>query len=195
MKRLLTIATIIAIALTVNAQNAAQQKRIAAVRSLYADALKRIEQDASIPETHNATTVDISRMVAATGLQKKKVTFYYYEAGTEEDIYKWDLYFIRENYNVASRKVACEYLVDPESGKPVFYFCKKDVFDSSEPTETRIYFNENGTPCFMQNTYVDDSGKTRKEAVKNLSTNKEIKVVLAAFKRYQGIHTSLMHVD
>lgn len=176
------------------AQNKAQQNRIVEVRKLYAKAMENIEADANLPEADNHLIIDLQRMMPGTGIQNKKISYYSREAGDEEQLYKWNVYFMRSTYNVSELKFAEEYLVDENSQQPVFIFYKGNTYEHNGTVEKRFYFNADGTPCFLLITHKDAEGNViSKEEIKNFDEKNDAIEMLSSFQHNMTIYNTIIH--
>lgn len=193
MKKALLLVALVAMGLSSVAQNKAQQKRIAEVRTLYARAMENIKADAELPETDNHLVIDLHRMMPGTGIQNKKVNCYSHEAGDEDQMYKWDVYFMRSSYNVAALQFNEEYLVDEKSQQPVFIFFVGNTYQHDGTIEKRYYFNADGTPCFLQITHKDDEGGViSKEEIKDYDDNIDALDMVRSFHDNMNMYNNVM---
>ena len=193
MKKALLFVALVAMGLSSVAQNKAQQKRIAEVRTLYARAMENIKADAELPETDNHLVIDLHRMMPGTGIQNKKVSCYSHEAGDEDQMYKWDVYFMRSSYNVAALQFNEEYLVDEKSQQPVFIFFVGNTYQHDGTIEKRYYFNADGTPCFLQITHKDDEGGViSKEEIKDYDDNIDALDMVRSFHDNMNMYNNVM---
>ena len=193
MKKALFLVALVAMGLSSVAQNKAQQKRIAEVRTLYARAMENIKADAEQPETDNHLVIDLQRMMPGTGIQNKKVSCYSHEAGDEDQMYKWDVYFMRSSYNVAALQFNEEYLVDEKSQQPVFIFFVGNTYQHDGTIEKRYYFNADGTPCFLQITHKDDEGGViSKEEIKDYDDNIDALDMVRSFHDNMNMYNNVM---
>ncbi|WP_407403005.1 hypothetical protein [Sodaliphilus sp.] len=193
MKKALLLVALVAMGLSSVAQNKAQQKRITEVRTLYARAMENIKADAELPETDNHLVIDLHRMMPGTGIQNKKVSCYSHEAGDEDQMYKWDMYFMRSSYNVAALQFNEEYLVDEKSQQPVFIFFVGNTYQHDGTIEKRYYFNADGTPCFLQITHKDDEGGViSKEEIKDYDDNIDALDMMRSFHDNMNMYNNVM---
>lgn len=193
MKKTLLFIALIAVAFSVMAQNKAQQKRIAEVRKLYAQAMENIKADSELPEADNHLVIDMQRMMPGTGIQNKKVSYFSHEAGDEDQMYKWDVYFLRSSYNVAALKFNEEYLVDEKTQHPVFIFFVGNTYQHDGTVEKRYYFNADGSPCFLQITHKDaEGGVISKEDVKDFNDNTEALEMVRSFHDNMNVYNTVM---
>ena len=193
MKKALLLVALVAMVLSSVAQNKAQQKRIAEVRTLYARAMENIKADAEQPETDNHLVIDLQRMMPGTGIQNKKVSCYSHEAGDEDQMYKWDVYFMRSSYNVAALQFNEEYLVDEKSQQPVFIFFVGNTYQHDGTIEKRYYFNADGTPCFLQITHKDDEGGViSKEEINDYDNNIDALDMVRSFHDNMNMYNNVM---
>lgn len=193
MKKALLLVALVAMGLSSVAQNKVQQKRIAEVRTLYARAMENIKADAELPETDNHLVIDLQRMMPGTGIQNKKVSCYSHEAGDEDQMYKWDMYFMRSSYNVAALQFNEEYLVDEKSQQPVFIFFVGNTYQHDGTIEKRYYFNGDGTPCFLQITHKDDEGGViSKEEIKDYDDNIDALDMVRSFRDNMNMYNNVM---
>ena len=128
MKKTLLLIALITLSISVMAQNKTQHKRIAEVRTMYAQAMENIKANSELPEADNSVTIDIHRMMPGTGLQRKKISLYATDVDSEEELYKWNVYFMSCKYNVAAMNFVEEYVVNAETGRPVFFLQVGDSY-------------------------------------------------------------------
>lgn len=193
MKKALLLIALIAVGFNAMAQNKAQQKRIAEVRTLYAQAMKNIKANAELPEADNHMVIDMQRMMPGTGIQNKKVSYFSHEAGGEDEMYKWDVYFMRSSYNVAALQFNEEYLVDEKTQQPVFIFFVGNTYQHDGTIEKRYYFNADGSPCFLQITHKDADGEVlSKDEIKYFDENNDALDMVRSFHDNMNVYNTVM---
>ena len=132
MRTITTLLLLIALSMTVQAQNA----QVADIRKKYAHA-KEIMANKKRAEVPPDETVVTSNYMAPGGGPTKDVTHYYYNGEFDENLGNvfYTPYFITRKYNVGAREYYEEFLFD--KGDLIFYFSK------SENDETRYYWGPN----------------------------------------------------
>ena len=133
MRKLVNLILLLALAVTVQAQNA----QVAKIRKMYADA-KEVMANKKKAELPPDETVVTSHYMAPGAGPIKDVTHYFYTGEFDEklgNVY-YTPYFITRKYNVGAREYYEEFLFD--NGSLVFYFCK------SQNDETRYYWGAGG---------------------------------------------------
>lgn len=117
---------------------------IAKIRKDYAAANEMIKavgdyyDDAFI----NSTTLDIKEMWFPSGPHACKTVIFYILGTNEEWSFDRNVFFVRSKWNIAPREYYCEFLFDPKTGSPEFYFYRVMGYDGNE-YEYRFYW-ENG---------------------------------------------------
>ena len=128
------------------AQNTTE-KAIAKIRKDYATANEMIKAVGDYYDGIfiNSTTLDIKEMWFPSGPHASK-TEIFYVLGNPEDWSEWsfdrNVFFVRSKWNIAPREYYCEFLFDPKTGNPEFYFYRVMGYDGKE-YEYRYYW-ENG---------------------------------------------------
>ena len=133
MRKLVNLILLLALAVTVQAQNA----QVAKIRKMYADA-KEVMANKKKAELPPDETVVTSHYMAPGAGPIKDVTHYFYTGEFDENLGNvyYTPYFITRKYNVGAREYYEEFLFD--NGSLVFYFCK------SQNDETRYYWGAGG---------------------------------------------------
>lgn len=133
MRKLVNLILLLALAVTVQAQNA----QVAKIRKMYADA-KEVMANKKKAELPPDETVVTSHYMAPGAGPIKDVTHYFYTGEFDDNLGNvyYTPYFITRKYNVGAREYYEEFLFD--NGSLVFYFCK------SQNDETRYYWGAGG---------------------------------------------------
>ena len=151
-----------AITLTLSAQTDEQKARVADVRRIYQEAGRLSEENRMAPETNNSMTVELQRMFGGSGMQTKKMEFYYNVDDESEDGTGWTLYMVRVSYNLSAQKFYEEYLFDERTGNLIFAFQQADDYDLPDGAkrEYRSYFYADGKHCQTIGQVKASNGKT-----------------------------------
>ena len=143
------------------AQNNKTENRVKEIRKIYSNTQEHIKHSLELEETNNSMKIDMSRMFGGSGMQQKKMEFYYNVDDSRTNGVGWNLYFVRVSYNYAVRQFYEEYLFDEETGKIMFIYKKADSYDNNVMyNEERCYFYPDGTLCTYKHQHKDSQGKT-----------------------------------
>lgn len=197
MKKLLILSFAMFVAFAANAQTTQQKNRVAEIRKTYQEALRYSEESQMEPEMDNSTVITIKRMFGGSGMQNKKMEFFYTPADERTDGTGWTLYFVRTSYNYAARKFYDEYLFDKKTGNLIFCFRQCDSYDSEKPAkeEYRSYFYKDGKHCQTIAQLKYNDGKTAvPTSMKNIGPNHEkVKEAISAGKEVKDMFNKVVN--
>jgi len=195
MKKTFLVLTLMLLSVSAIAQNAAQKKRMAEIRTLYAQAMQDSKVDPEVPEADNHLYIDIQRMLPGAGLQNVKTSFFSKDAGDEDNLYKLNVFFIRSKYNLAALNFVEEYVVDRETQNPVFIFFNGNSYQHDGTVEKRYYFYADGKPCFLQITHKDAEGDViSKDVVTDFNDNNDALDMYRFFQENINVYNAVMYV-
>lgn len=165
------------------AQSDKQKQRIVEIRELMTATLQRIESNMEIAEyAQNSLHLQLNRMQPGAGMQHYNIDMYIEDVSDEGEgvpTQDWRPYFFRVKYNIAAQTYVSDYLMNSQSGKPIFIFCKADDYDGN--FQTRLYFYPNGKFCYGTQIVEDEFGKSRSIVLEEKSEATQMH--LATFKR------------
>ena len=139
---ILTLATVIFGAVSIDAKSKADDAYIKKVRQIYSNSVNASKDEYT---AHMACTAN--HILPATGMQNVKFDFYYQIDGPD-DVHDStiisNVFLIRLSYNFAARNFYEEYLFDDKGNLIFFYQSGDGILDDYEKTEFRYYFKPNG---------------------------------------------------
>lgn len=197
MKKIFVFSLTMLLALALNAQTAQQKNRVAEVRKAYQEALRYSEESQMEPEMDNSAVITIKRMFGGSGMQNKKMEFFYTPDDSRMEGTGWTLYFVRTSYNYSARKFYDEYLFDKKTGQLIFCFRQNDSYETEKPAkeEYRSYFYKDGKHCQTIAQLKYEDGKTSVPAsMKNIGANHEkVKEALKSAKEVREMFEKVVN--